>query len=194
MMKGCRENETDQNPLHVWPRPVALVRQQQLPRRTCRPFPETYAKGPPDRLSSWYRIFDGIGLSTSFIFFWPTLLLVCAAITESLEAAWAVLVLGVFGTLFLWRLLLPMMIAQAAALCLFVKAMGGLGWRVYWWQPMVVATAALTATKMWIYDYRHLDTAIGFSLTGGIPAGLIFWLAAAGFVLSAKVLPPNNTI
>ena len=87
-----------------------------------------------------------------------------------------------------------MMIAQAAALCLFMMAMGGLGWRVYWWQPMVVATAALTATKMWIYNYRHFDTAIEFSLTGGIPAGLIFWLAAAGPVLSAKVPPSDNTI
>ena len=157
------------------------------------PMPRNTRKGPLPPLS-WYRIFDGIGLSTSFIFFWPTLLLVCAAIIEDPSAIAGILFIGVFGTLFLWWLLLPMIVAQAAALCLFIMVMGGLGWRVYWWQPMVVATAALTATKMWIYDYRHLETAIGFSLTGGVPAGLIFWLAAAGFVLSAKVPPPDNTI
>ena len=141
---------------------------------------------------SWDRTLVGLCLATGFIFIWPTLLLVSALIPEGLAAVWAALVIGFLGMLYFGWLLVPMMIAQAAALTLFVTVMRVFGRRLYWWQPMVVSTAALSATKMWIYDYRNLDTAVGFSISGGIPAGLIFWLAAAGPVIWATGAAPGN--
>lgn len=150
------------------------------------PLPEPrYLPSGPKPLS-WERTAIGLGLVAAFVLLWPTLILLIAALRAGPEAILAALFISFFGMLLLWWLLVPLMLSQALVLCAFVAVMRGFGWRAFWWQPVVLSTTAFTATKLWIYDYRHLDTAIEFSLTGGIPAGLLFWFAAAGFVRCAK--------
>jgi hypothetical protein len=166
-------------PLSPW---SGNTREKGHPPETRRPQPN--GNGPA---LCWERTLVGAALASVPVLLWPLLILFWAALI-SLEPGMLIAagILGYLGTLFFWWLLLPFAITQTAALGLFVALMRALHVRMYWWQPILVATAALSAHKVWFWDYTRWDHAIEVSLIAGVPAGLLFWGATAGWVWSAN--------